>query len=95
VLQIVAPTLCEGTYIAFHPQALHRPRPAFRWRGATAVSPVTVVDIFFLGALLKFLLDSGGCIQILAVLGFDASLTLAIALRSNPGAPNNSRSVPA
>ncbi len=64
------------------------------WRhGATPIGPVTAVDVFFLGALLNFLLDSGGRVQILTVLGFAASLALATALRSNPGPPNNPRSV--
>ena len=63
--------------------------------GATTIGPVTAVDVFFVGALLNFLLDSGGRTQILTVLGFAASLALATAFRSHPGTPNNSRSVQA
>jgi hypothetical protein len=64
------------------------------WRhGAKRNDPVTAVDVFFLGALLNFLLDGGGRVQTLTVLGFAASLALATAILSNSGAPNNSRSV--
>jgi hypothetical protein len=53
---------------------------------------VTAVDIFFLGALLNFLLDSSGRIQILTVLGFAAALALATSLRS-PISSEETRSV--
>jgi len=55
------------------------------WRhGATTIGPVTAVDVFFVGALLNFLLDCGGRIPTLTVLGFAASLALATAFRIPP-----------
>jgi len=72
---------------------IFQPVMPHKWRhGATAIGPVTAVDIFFLGALLNFLLDSSGRIQILTVLGFAAALALATSLRS-PISSEETRSV--